>query len=76
MDSETLPNCSKETQKVFKPCYVQKHYEVKIITSSVIHPSNLPPIPSSFNSTAYLVGTLGHPHSTGEEQALLHMLVG
>lgn len=76
VDSETLPNQGKEPGKVFKPCYVWKHREVKSIASSVIHPSNLPSIPSSFNPTVYLVGTLGHAHSTDEEPTLLHMLGG
>lgn len=36
----------------------------------------LPSIPPSSNSTLHLLGALGHPHSTEEEQALLPLVVG
>lgn len=39
-------------------------------------PSYLPSIPPSSNSTLHLLRTLGHPHSTDEEQTLLPLLVG
>lgn len=49
---------------------------MKSTASSVTHPSNLPSIPPSSNSTVHLLGTLGQPHSMDEEQALLPVLVG